>query len=161
MKPEEAGTLQPYGPNDRVVLGLRGLVVGVLLSDVVFFLVQAFIGVVRSPRHAEYQLSFLPILVVFGALPVCLVAFPTAILLGRVLRNIRSQWVHVAAFILAGALVGNLVGASFTGWTSHTLIQMTLPAALAAGVGRLCIWNLVIVNDFPSPSDGSTVTHER
>lgn len=161
MRPEEARRPRPHGPNDRVILGRKGLVVGVLLSDVVFFLVPALIEIIRSPPYAEYQLSFLPILVAFGAVPVCLVAFPTAILLGRVLRSIRSQWVHVAAFTLAGALVGNIVGASFTGWTSDTLIHMTLPAALAAGVGRLCIWNLVIVNDFPSPTNGSTVTHER
>lgn len=115
MRPEEARRPRPHGPNDRVILGRKGLVVGVLLSDVVFFLVPAFIEIIRSPPYAEYQLSFLPILVAFGAVPVCLVAFPTAILLGRVLRSIRSQWVHVAAFTLAGALVGNIVGASFTG----------------------------------------------
>ncbi|MFF2841995.1 hypothetical protein [Paenarthrobacter sp. NPDC057981] len=150
MKPEATGTPWPYGPKDRVVLGRKGLVVGVLLSDIVFFLVPGVIGALRSPQYADYQLSWLPILMAFGAIPICVVAVPTAMLLGKVLRSVRSQWVHVAAFTLAGALVGNLVGASFTGWTAHTLFHMTLPAALAAGVGRLAIWKLVMVNDHPS-----------
>ncbi|WP_207596243.1 hypothetical protein [Arthrobacter sp. D5-1] len=87
---------------------------------------------------------------VFGVLPIGLVGLPTAMLLGKILRGIRNQWIHVAAFIVAGALVGTLVGVPFTGWTIHTLAYMTLPAALGAGIGRLAVWKLVRINDHPS-----------
>ncbi|MBT2584815.1 hypothetical protein [Arthrobacter sp. ISL-95] len=140
----------PYDARDRVVLGWKGLVVGVLVADVVFFLVPRVISASQNPQYAEYQLSFLPILIVVGALPIGLVGVPTAMQLGKVLRGIRNQWIHVAAFIAAGALVGTLVGVTFTGWTTHTLAYMSLPAALGSGIGRLAVWKLVHINDHPS-----------
>ena len=150
MNPTHHLSFWPYDYRDRVVLGWKGLLVGVGVADVVFFLVPGVIKASLNPQYAAYQLSFLPILMVFGALPIGLVGLPTAMLLGKLLRGIRNQWIHVAAFIVAGALVGTLVGAAHTGWTIHTLAYMTLPAALGAGIGRLAVWKLVLINDHPS-----------
>lgn len=149
----------PYGPNHRVVLGWKSLVVGILISDIAFFLLPGIMSASRSPQHSAYQLSLLPIVIVVGAFPVSVVGVPAAMLVGKALRGVRNQWVHVAAFSAAGALVGTLAGVSFTGWTTHTLVHMSLPAALAAAIGRLSVWKLVHVRPehcVPLPRSGNT-----
>jgi hypothetical protein len=140
----------PYDYRDRVVLGWKGLVVGVLVADVMFFLAGTLPGVFSRPSYASYALMMMGVSMVFGIIPIGAVGLPVGALLGKILRGVRNQWIHVAAFIVAGAVVGTLVGATFTGWTIHTLAYMTLPAALGAGVGRLAVWKLVLINDHPS-----------
>ncbi|MCP1412427.1 hypothetical protein J3D46_001693 [Paenarthrobacter sp. A20] len=76
-------------------------------------------------------------------------SLPIGTLLGKALRAVRNQWVHVAAFVVSGTAAGALVGALFSTLPN---IGFSVCTAVAAGIGRLSIWKLVRTNDEPSLS---------
>lgn len=124
-----------YGPKDRVVLGWKGLVVGILISHLVF-------GVLLALSNPAWGV----VLFVFSAPPSWGVAGAVGSLPGLALRRIRNQWIHVGAFFATAALMC----VPFGGFWSPTAWAFPLSIAVAAGIGRLSVWKIVRINDGPS-----------
>lgn len=70
---------------------------------------------------------------------------PLAWILGRLLRPIRNQWIHVAAFFIVPTLgfwaLGSVLG---FGWSIEAL-GLWATVGLAAALGRLAVWKDVAV----------------
>lgn len=82
---------------------------------------------------------------VLGFVPAVLVGLPVWFLLARLLRGRPRQWVHVAAFGLAGLVLAMAVGAALfrdllTGVRDiGTVALLGAPWALGAAIGRLAV----------------------
>ncbi|KUM34476.1 hypothetical protein [Arthrobacter sp. EpRS71] len=126
-----------YGPKDRVVLGWKGLVVGIAVAHLTFCI---FWGI-QAPGWA---------IIFFGysLLPVWAIGATVGSLVGLALRRVRSQWIHVAAFFAAGFLIC----APFGALSSTGPLLLPLSIAIAAGVGRLAVWRLVRINHAGDPT---------
>lgn len=137
----------PYDYRDRVVLGWKGLLVGVLVAHATFcaLFVPTMFG--ASIQSGLLVVIYCAVYILFGAIPIWAVGIPVGAVLGKALRTVRNQWVHAAAFVAAGALAGALVGALFD---SLPIPGFSACTAIAAGVGRLAVWKLVHINDHPS-----------
>ncbi|MGO4235615.1 hypothetical protein [Pseudarthrobacter sp. YAF2] len=70
---------------------------------------------------------------------------PLAWILGYLLRPIRNQWIHVAAFFIVPTLgfwaLGSMLG---FGWTIGAL-GLWATVGLAAALGRMAVWRDVAV----------------
>lgn len=126
-----------YGPKDRVVLGGKGVAVGIAVAHLTFC-------VLVSIQAPEWWIIFF----IYSLLPAWAVGAAVGSLLGLALRRIRSQWVHVAAFFS----VGLLMCAPFGGLSATGPWLLSLSIALAAGVGRLAVWKLVQINHAGEPT---------
>jgi len=83
MNPTHHPAFWPYDYRDRVVLGWKGLLVGVLVADVVFFLAGTLPGVFSRPSYASYALNMMGVSMVFGMIPIGAVGLPVGALLGK------------------------------------------------------------------------------
>lgn len=124
-----------YGAKDRVVLGGKGLAVGIAVAHLTFCIFWAF-----------HSLGWALILFIYSLLPAWVVGAVVGSLVGLALRRVRNQWLHVAAFFT----VGLLMCLPFGGLSATGPLLFSLSIALAAGVGRLAIWRLVVTNEQPS-----------
>ena len=124
-----------YGPKDRVVLGWKALVIGILISHLVF-------GVLFALSNPAWGV----VLFVFSAPAAWAIGAAVGSLLGLALRRIRNQWIHVIAFFTTPALMC----VPFGGFWSPTAWAFPLSIAVAAGIARLSIWKIVRINDTPS-----------
>lgn len=120
-----------YGPKDRVVLGGKGLAVGIAVAHLTFC-------VLVSIQAPEWWIIFF----IYSLLPAWAVGAAVGSLLGFALRRVRNQWLHIAAFF-TGAL---LMCAPFGGLSPTGPLLFSLSIAVAAGVGRIAIWRLVRIN---------------
>ncbi|GAA3273942.1 hypothetical protein [Paenarthrobacter aurescens] len=136
-----------YGPKDRVVLSGKGLVVGIVVADAVFFLFWAIPSWSLNPNHASYTLAMTATAMVIGLIPIGVVGTAVGWPLGVALRSVRNQWLHVAAFFAAGAIIC----VPFGGFWSPSAWAFPLSIAVAAGVGRLAVWKLVRINHAGEP----------
>lgn len=123
-----------YGPKDRVVLGTRALLLGAVVAHLAFIIALW----TTTGMAGQWFLIFL----VYSALPVWIVSIGAGMALGVMLRRIRNQWIHVAAFFLGGALMC----APFGAYASVSSLSFPISLALAAGVARLAVWKLVRIN---------------
>ncbi|WP_043805783.1 hypothetical protein [Paenarthrobacter aurescens] len=137
-----------YGPKDRVVLGWKGLVVGIVVADAVFFLSWAIPSWNLNPSQASYTMTMTATAMIIGIIPIGVVGTAVGWPLGVALRSIRNQWVHVAAFFAAGAIIC----VPFGGFWSSSAWTFPLSIAFAAGVGRLAVWKLVRINHAGDPT---------
>ena len=96
----------PYDPKDRVVLGAKGLTVGVLVAYVTFSLLLSIPSVTVSGTWSWIFAIFL-----FAAIPALVIGLIIGAMLEVCLRRLRNQWLHVAAFFAAGAAEENSVDA--------------------------------------------------
>ena len=135
-----------YGRRDRVVLGWKGLMVGIVIADVVFIIYWTVPAVISDPNHASYQFTMMGFSMLLGPIPIGAVGTAVGWPLGWALRHVSNQWIHVFVFFAAGALIC----VPFGGFWSPTPWVFSLSMALAAGIGRLAIWKLVHTNDDPS-----------
>lgn len=115
-------------PRVRVTLGGKGQGMGVLVAYVAF-------STLLSLQAPEYALIFF----IYAAIPAALIGSVVGWLLGLVLRQVRNQWLHVAAFFV----VGTLICAPFGGLSSLGTVLFSLSIATAAAIGRLSAWRLV------------------
>ncbi|WJH26039.1 hypothetical protein [Pseudarthrobacter defluvii] len=73
------------------------------------------------------------------------IGLPLGWILGHLLRPVRNQWLHVAAFFVVPTLsfwaLGSLLG---FGWSLEAL-ALWATVGLAAAVGRLAVWKDVFV----------------
>ncbi|WP_458107497.1 hypothetical protein M1D51_18170 [Arthrobacter sp. R3-55] len=120
-----------YGSKDRVVLGGKGLAMGIAVAHLTFC---AFWGI-QAPGWA---------IIFFGysLLPVWMVGAAVGSLLGLALRRLRNQWLHVAVFFAGGLLMC----APFGGLSGTGPLLVSSSIALAAGIGRLAAWKLVRIS---------------
>ncbi|WP_309076121.1 hypothetical protein [Paenarthrobacter sp.] len=125
-----------YGPKDRVVLGGKGLTLGISVAHLTFC-------ALLSSQSPELAVVFF----IYSLLPVWAVGAAVGSLLGLALRRVRNQWLHVAAFFAAGLLVCVPFGA----FSSTGSLLFPTSIAVAAGVGRLAIWKLVRINRAGEP----------
>ncbi|UKA52140.1 hypothetical protein LFT48_03540 [Arthrobacter sp. FW305-123] len=125
-----------YGPKDRVMLGGKGLAGGIAVAHLTFCI---FWGI-QAPGWA---------IIFFGysLLPIWAIGAAVGSLLGLALRRVRNQWLHVAAFFAAGAIIC----VPFGGFWSPSAWAFPLSIAVAAGVGRLAVWKLVRINHAGEP----------
>jgi hypothetical protein len=121
-----------YGSKDRVVLGGKGLAMGIAVAHLTFCILWG----VQAPAWAI-------IVFFYSLLPVWLVGAVVGSLLGLALRRVRNQWLHVAAFFAGGLLMC----APFGGLSGAGPLLFSSSIALAAGVGRLAAWKLALIND--------------
>ncbi|MET3904758.1 hypothetical protein ABIE35_003341 [Paenarthrobacter sp. 4246] len=77
-----------YGPKDRVVLGGKGLAVGIAVAHLTFCALWG----IQAPGWAI-------IFFVYSLLPVWVIGAAVGSLLGFALRRVRNQWLHIAAFL--------------------------------------------------------------
>ncbi|MBO1269810.1 hypothetical protein [Arthrobacter cavernae] len=131
--------MAPEESKYRVVLSTLSLLLGAVVAHVVF----AIALWATTGMAGQWFLIFLA----YSALPVWIVGITAGMALGVALRRIRNQWIHVAAFFLAGALMCAQFGAY------HSVLSLSFPIslALAAAIGRLAVWKLVRINDPLSP----------
>ncbi|VXC22099.1 conserved membrane hypothetical protein [Arthrobacter sp. 9V] len=127
-----------YGSKDRVVLGAKGLAVGIAVAHLTFCVLWG----VQAPAWAI-------IVFFYSLLPVWVVGAAAGSLLGLALRRVRNQWLHVAAFFAGGLLMC----APFGGLSGIGPLLFSSSIALAAGVGRLAAWKLVRINDVSALTD--------
>jgi len=74
-----------------------------------------------------------------------IIGLPVGWILGRLLRPVRNQWIHVAAFFIVPALAFWALGSLFGfGWTLESL-GLWATVGVAAAAGRLAIWKDVVV----------------
>ncbi|MET4540266.1 hypothetical protein ABIE37_002047 [Arthrobacter bambusae] len=121
-----------YGPKDRVVLGGKGLAMGITVAHLTFCVLWG----VQAPGWAI-------IFFVYSLLPVWAIGGAVGSLLGLALRRARNQWLHVAAFFAGGLLMC----APFGGLSATGPLLFSSSIALAAGIGRLAAWKLVRINN--------------
>lgn len=128
----------------RVVLGMRGFIIGSLVAHAAFNLILVvFAG---APQQDAFYFLFMALLVfIFSAV----VVLPVAVIFGAptalALRRVHSQTLHVLAFFAAGLLPGLLL---FPGNP-----QLGLISGAAAGIGRLSVWRLARIEHEPAKSD--------
>ncbi|MDR6986442.1 hypothetical protein J2Y66_000912 [Paenarthrobacter nitroguajacolicus] len=125
-----------YGSKDRVVLGGKGLAMGIAVAHLTFC-------ILLSSQSPEWAIIFF----IYSFLPVWAIGAAAGSLFGLALRRVRNQWFHVAAFF-AGSL---LMCAPFGGLSPTGPVLFSLSIAVAAGVGRLAAWKLVHLNDAGMP----------
>lgn len=142
MSATNSPALWPYDAKDRVVLGWKGLLVGILVADVAFFLFWAIPSLSSTPSHASYTLSITLAAMIIGFIPIGAVGVAVAWPLGLALRPVRNQWLHVAAFFAAGAIIC----VPFGGFWSATAWAFPLSIAFASGIARLSVWKFVRTN---------------
>lgn len=128
-------TNERYWPKDRVVLGGKGLAAGIAVSHLVF-------SALLSIQGPEWAFAFF----LYSLLPVWAIGAAMGSLLGLALRRVPNQWLHVTAFFV----IALLMCGPFGGFSSMGAFLFSTSIALAAGIGRLAVWKLVLVNDQPS-----------
>ncbi|MFI2564338.1 hypothetical protein [Paenarthrobacter sp. NPDC018779] len=132
---DEMGLAEPrcsqYDPRDRVILTGKSLAVGVPVAYVVF-------SSLLTTQAPGWALIFF----IYAAIPAAFIGTAVGAVLGWALRRVRNQWIHVAVFFAAGALIC----VPFGGFSSWGATLFSLSIALAAGVGRLSVWKLVKLN---------------
>ena len=77
----------PYDYRDCVVLGWKGLLVGVLVADVAFFLFWMIPSLGTNPGHASYTLSITLASMIIGLIPIAAVGLAVAWPLGLARTN--------------------------------------------------------------------------
>jgi len=84
-------------------------------------------------------------IVMYGYAVALAAGLPLAWILGYLLRPVRNQWIHVAAFFAVPTLAFWALGSLFGfGWSLGAL-GLWATVGLAAAVGRLAIWKDVAV----------------
>lgn len=118
----------------RVVLSIRAFLLGAVVAHIVFAITLTI-----TAGMGGYWIFVL----LFSALPVWFVALVAGLGLGILLRRIRNQWIHVAVFFAAGALLC----APFGAYNSNSWLSVPVSVALAAALARLSVWKLVQIED--------------
>ena len=130
-----------YDAADKVVLGGKALFLGAFVSCIVFCTLLSIPTAISSGTVAWVGAIFL-----FAAIPALVVGVVVGAMLDVCLRRLQNQWLHVAAFFAAGALIC----VPFGGFSSWGASLFPVSMALAAGIGRLSVWRLVKINPNPS-----------
>lgn len=131
----------------RVILSVGSLVIIALVSLLCCALVLA---VLVGPYFGFWVV--LTMSLIWGAVPSLVLAFCVGAPLSILLRSVRNQWLHVAAFFGLGAVLGLVFTAVTAGpaprpdyfWTFAATASLTLAGALA--VGRLAVWRMARVD---------------
>lgn len=140
----------------RVVLGNYGLIKGVLVAGGLWLAAATALFIVLSvqePAEPAPDVSlfglWLYLMALFGGLSL-LVGFPVGVVLGLLLRPVRRQWIHVAAFFaLPAAVLWAVFGFDPFGGAAAASI------GIAAAVGRLSVCRNVLISP-PVPAAGSS-----
>ncbi|MFF1879935.1 hypothetical protein ACFVVC_00520 [Pseudarthrobacter sp. NPDC058196] len=101
--------------------------------------------IVLAATSQGFLLDLALMVLMYGSGIALATGVPLAWMLGYLLRPIRNQWVHVAAFFLVPTLgfwaLGSLLG---FGWSIGAL-GLWATVGLAAALGRIAVWKDVAV----------------
>jgi len=93
----------------------------------------------QEALHEEgfYPLGLVAVVVAVAAVPVAVVGFPAGLLTAHLLQRVRSEWVHVLAF----AVVGAVLAVAIVGWVQPDPVGpiaawLMLEGAVGAGGAR-------------------------
>lgn len=137
----------------RVVLGTLALVVAAFVSLLCCALVLA---TMVAPWFGFWPALLLT--VSWGAVPAIALAFCFGAPLGILLQPVCNQWLHIAAFMGLGAVLGTVFALVTAGPAprSDYLITFAVTASLTGGgalaIGRLAVWRLVRLDPDAQPS---------
>lgn len=130
-----------YRPN-RVVMGTSAVWIGILVADLTFGLLWGASSVYLGQGSLD-GIFLTVIALVVGLAPAAFFGWGLGMPLGLLLRPVRNQWLHVAAF---GAL-GALMGLPFGGFGDPPSLMAAAGLAASAALGRLSVWTFVVVHD--------------
>ncbi|WAP52058.1 hypothetical protein OL239_01655 [Arthrobacter sp. ATA002] len=129
------------GGNERVVLGNYGLIKGIAVSAGLWLAAATVLYVwllflEPQPPGSDFNPfgMWLFLMAVFGGLSL-LVGVPVGLVLGLLLRPVRRQWIHVAAFF---AVPAGLLWAVFGFDPFGGIIGISVGLAAAAGRWSVC-----------------------
>lgn len=131
----------------EVVLGTGALAIGTFVSLACLAVALMFaLGQALTPG-AIFVFTML-----YGSVPAIFLAFCLGAPLAILLQPVRNQWLHVAAFVGLGCILGAALAAA-TGTSrgpDDFRFGFTVAAALILGgslaIGRLAVWKLVRTN---------------
>ncbi|WP_455834087.1 hypothetical protein [Pseudarthrobacter siccitolerans] len=132
-----------YGsPPKGVTLTGKALIKGLLISSTCWI---AGLLIVVWQFSPQYLGGFALMILIGGYGVAMVVGAPLAVALAYVLRPVRNQWIHLAAFFAGTTLVFWVLGAlAGFGWFTGSL-GVWASVGLAAAIGRLAIWKDVSV----------------
>ena len=140
MQPTNNPTTPRYRPH-RVVMGTSAVWIGVLVADLTFGMLWGVTSVYLEGTPDSIFLTVIGLVV--GLAPAAFFGWGLGMPLGLLLRPVRNQWLHVAAF---GAL-GALMGLPFGGFGDPPSPMAAAGLAASAALGRLSVWTFVVVHD--------------
>lgn len=139
MTPGDAGDVLI---RSGVILTGRALFKGWAITTTLW-LVGLYIVLAATSQGFLLDLALMVLMYGYGIALVT--GVPLAWILGRLLRPIRNQWIHVAAFFIVPTLgfwaLGSVLG---FGWSIEAL-GLWATVGLAAALGRLAVWRDVAV----------------
>ena len=139
MTPGDAGDVLI---RSGVILTGRALFKGWAITTTLW-LVGLYIVLAATSQGFLLDLALMVLMYGYGIALVT--GVPLAWILGRLLRPIRNQWIHVAAFFIVPTLgfwaLGSVLG---FGWSVGAL-GLWATVGFAAALGRLAVWRDVAV----------------
>lgn len=141
--------VQPQGiQQHRVVLDAYGFIKGWIIATstwmaLLLIVLAAYFGP-STASGADYLPGILGMAAFYGVGAALVVAAPLGWLLACLLRPVRSQWIHIAAFFVVPTLafwaLGSVLG---VGWQPVMLLPFSTVGA-AAALGRWAVRNDVV-----------------
>lgn len=125
-----------------VILTGRALFKGWAITTTLWL---AGLYIVLGATSQGFLLDLALMVVMYGYGVALATGLPLAWILGYLLRPVRNQWIHVAAFFIVPTLgfwgLGSMLG---FGWSVGAL-ELWATVGLAAAIGRLAVWKDVVV----------------
>jgi hypothetical protein len=126
----------------RVQLGSGAVWAGILVTHVCFCVLFSTSTLFPPPSAVGFGFLLIAALLV-GVIPAVVLGWALGMPLAALLRPVRNQWLHVAAF---GAL-GAAIGLPFGGFADPPMLWAAVAMGPAAALGRLSVWRLARVNN--------------
>jgi len=125
-----------------VILTGRALMKGWAITTTLW-LIGLYAVLAATSQGFLFNLALMIALYGYGA--ALAAGIPLAWILGYVLRPVRNQWIHVAAFFIVPTLAFWALGSLFGfGWSLGAL-GLWATVGLASAIGRVAVWKDVAV----------------
>ncbi|MEC5182037.1 hypothetical protein [Arthrobacter sp. CG_A4] len=126
---------------NRVVMGTTAVWIGILVAHLTFSLL--FGGNALFLGAGIDSVFFTAVALFLGLAPAMFIGWGLGMPLGLLLRPVRNQWLHVAAF---GAL-GLAIGLPFGAFADPPSILAAAGLGISSALGRFSAWTFVRVYD--------------
>jgi hypothetical protein len=134
-------------------MGTSAVWIGILVAHLTFSVLSGGTALFLPPSAVDGVFMAAAALIV-GLAPAIFIGWGLGMPLGLLLRPVRNQRLHVAAF---GAL-GAAIGLPFGGFADPPMLLAAAGLAVAAALGRLSVWTFVrVYDDVGRPAAGTEV----
>lgn len=142
---------KPVPGHHRVTFGLLAFAKGWAVTFAVWALITLGIGILGSLGAGNgAAVDYWGLLLMASLIVAVFIGTPVALIFGLLLRSVRRQWVHVAAFFLGFGILTFAVMQLTLPWTSLRMpLLYALTVGFCAAVGRASVIGDVVVHPLP------------